>query len=289
MGEETWSAISIRGRHDLGGWVLDRTRTWTRDGERNLSPLVARAACRLVDRVALALTFPERRALHLESVDEAIVVLRTRLRLAEHLGTANIDHRIERRDFSDQDNDAVYPWLGCEIADIDQQDAILVIGSNLRREAPILAHRLRKAALAGASVSFVSGEKHDYFFHADHYLSGAGLVELLSGKGIKPVVNALKKADNALVLLGNIAGRHAAYGAVRALAAGIAEQAGAKLGFISPGANSAGLKTNAKGMTKAMALSRRAVKQVLITGAPASPAAVYEASAIGGVTIDSTQ
>jgi NADH-quinone oxidoreductase subunit G len=162
-------------------------------------------------------------------------------RLADHLGTANIDHRVERRDFSDQDNDPAFPWLGCSIADLENQDAIFVIGSNIREEAPILAHRIRKAALGGASVNFASSTKHEYFFDVDQYLSGAGLVELLSGDEINPVVEKLKSADNALVLLGNIAGRHGASSAVRSLAAGIAEKTGAKLGTLSPGANSAGL------------------------------------------------
>ena len=162
-------------------------------------------------------------------------------RIAEHLGTSNIDHRIERRDFSDQSNDPAFPWLGCDIADIENHDAIFVIGSNLRQEAPIIAHRVRKAVQAGASVSFASSEKHEYFFDVDTYLSGAGLAELLSGDGIKGVAASLKKADNALVLLGNVAGRHEAFATVRALAADIAEAAGAKLGTLSPGANSAGL------------------------------------------------
>ncbi|MDH3621346.1 MAG: NADH-quinone oxidoreductase subunit NuoG [Gammaproteobacteria bacterium] len=162
-------------------------------------------------------------------------------RLASHLGTANLDHRIERRDFSDQDNDPAFPWLGCDIADLEKQDAILVIGSNIRQEAPILAHRLRKAALAGASVSFVSSEPNEYFFDVDHQISGAGLAELLSGDAIKSAVDKLADADNALVLLGNVAGRHQAFSAVRSLAAGIAAKSGAKLGTLSPGANSAGL------------------------------------------------
>ncbi|MDJ0751674.1 MAG: NADH-quinone oxidoreductase subunit NuoG [Woeseiaceae bacterium] len=162
-------------------------------------------------------------------------------RLAEHLGTSNLDHRIERRDFSDQAQDPAFPWLGCSIADVEDQDAILVIGSNIRDEAPILAHRIRKAALGGASVSFVNRKEYEYFFDVDQYLSGAGLVELLSGDGMQPVIDKLAKADNALVLLGNIAGRHGAFSAVRALAAGIADKAGAKLGTLSPGANSAGL------------------------------------------------
>ena len=162
-------------------------------------------------------------------------------RIADHLGTANIDHRIERRDFTDQANDPVYPWLGCGIADVENYDAIFVVGSNLRQEAPILAHRVRKAALAGASVSFASSERHEYFFDIDNYLSGTGLVELLSGKDTKAVVAALRKADKALVLLGNIAARHQAYSTVRALAAKIANLGEAKLGTLSPGANSAGL------------------------------------------------
>jgi len=162
-------------------------------------------------------------------------------RLAKHLGTANIDHRVERRDFSDQENDASFPWLGCSIAELEDQDAILVIGSNIRDEAPILAHRIRKAALGGASVSFANSEKYEYFFDIDHYLSGAGLVELLSSDEIDPVIEKLKQADNALVLLGNVAGRHGASSAVRALAASIAQKAGDKLGTLSPGSNSAGL------------------------------------------------
>ncbi|HKJ20369.1 MAG TPA: molybdopterin-dependent oxidoreductase, partial [Woeseiaceae bacterium] len=162
-------------------------------------------------------------------------------RLAKHLGTPNLDHRIERRDFSDQDNDPAFPWLGCSIADIEKQDVIVVIGSHIRQEAPILAHRLRKAALAGASVNFVSSEEHEYFFDVDNYVSGAGLVQLLSGDAIKPVVEKLEKAKNALVLMGNIAGRHRAFSAVRSLAADIAARTGAKLGTLSPGANSAGL------------------------------------------------
>jgi len=185
-------------------------------------------------------------------------------RIAEHLGTANVDHRIERRDFSDQDNDPVFPWLGCDIAEIETQDAVFVVGSNMRREAPILAHRLRKASLAGAKISLASSRTHEYFFEPNVYLSGAGLVELLSGvavaaagsdlpasiadicKGVEAtaeqekIAASLSEAENALVLLGNIAGRHQAFAVVRALAAAIAAATGARFGSLSPGADAAG-------------------------------------------------
>ena len=186
-------------------------------------------------------------------------------RLAEHLGTSNLDHRVGRRDFSNQDADPIYPYLGCDIADLEQQGAILVVGSNIRHEAPILAHRLRKASLNGASISFANSEPYEYFFDVANYLSGAGLVEMLAGvavaangnkklpaniadlcDGVKPsddqksVAAALQDAEGGLVLLGNIASRHGAFAALRDLAAFIAATTGTKLGFISHGANSAG-------------------------------------------------
>ncbi len=99
-------------------------------------------------------------------------------RIASHLGTPNIDHRIERRDFSDQDSDPVFPWLGCEIADIEQFDAIFVVGSNLRNEAPILAHRVRKAALAGASISM---EGHKSLPHSRRIQCRRGLDAEIQG------------------------------------------------------------------------------------------------------------
>jgi NADH-quinone oxidoreductase subunit G len=71
-------------------------------------------------------------------------------RLARGLGTNNIDHRLRQRDFRDQVADPAFPGLGMPVADVDALDALFVVGSHLRREAPILAHRLRKAGCSGA-------------------------------------------------------------------------------------------------------------------------------------------
>jgi NADH-quinone oxidoreductase subunit G len=186
-------------------------------------------------------------------------------RLAEYLDTANIDHRIGSRDFSGQDADPVYPWLGCSIGELEQQDAVLVAGSNIRHEAPILAHRLRKAALGGARVSFANSVRYEYFFDVASYADGAGLIELLAGIAVaaagstsvpahiaaltrdikasdeqQRIAQTLQDAANGIVLLGHIALRHGAYAAVRDLADYIAATTGAKLGFVTAGANSAG-------------------------------------------------
>jgi NADH-quinone oxidoreductase subunit G len=182
--------------------------------------------------------------------------------LAAHLGTSNIDHRINRRDTSDQDNDPVFEWLGCGIDEIEKQGAVLVAGSNVRTEAPIIAHRLRKAAVNGAKISFANAREYEYYFDVANYATGAGLVELLAGIAVaagarseaisdicsgvsasdaqKGIAASLTDADDALVLLGNIAASHAAYSAVRALGSAIADATGAKLGFITNGPNAAG-------------------------------------------------
>ncbi|MGD2167908.1 MAG: NADH-quinone oxidoreductase subunit NuoG, partial [Gammaproteobacteria bacterium] len=53
-------------------------------------------------------------------------------RLADGLGSRNIDHRLRRRDFTDQANDAPWPWLGCDIAELASRDAILLLGCDIR-------------------------------------------------------------------------------------------------------------------------------------------------------------
>ena len=85
-------------------------------------------------------------------------------RLAEGLGSAHVDHRLRQRDFRDQATDALAPGLGLPIAEIDQLDALLVVGSNLRHELPMLAHRVRKASLRGARISFINPARFDYLF-----------------------------------------------------------------------------------------------------------------------------
>ncbi len=66
------------------------------------------------------------------------------------IGVNNIDHRLRQVDFSQQDNASLFPWLGMSIAEVEDLDAVLLVGSNVRKEQPMLNHRIRKAALKGA-------------------------------------------------------------------------------------------------------------------------------------------
>jgi NADH-quinone oxidoreductase subunit G len=186
-------------------------------------------------------------------------------RIADALGSANIDHRLRRLNFDDEQHDPVFPWLGCEIADIEQQDAIVVVGSNLRREVPIIAHRVRKAALKGAGIAFIDREVNEYLFDVAEYLSGDAILDELCAvaaaaarggklpdavkalcKGVKAeerhgkIATLLADAQSSLVLVGLVAGRDPDFAALRALAGAIAGSTGSRLGFLSEGSNSAG-------------------------------------------------
>jgi NADH-quinone oxidoreductase subunit G len=93
-------------------------------------------------------------------------------RIARGLGSANIDHRLRRTDFRDEASDPILPILGCSIAELEQASSVLVIGANLRKEVPIIAHRIRKAALrGGTTVSFIAPQRYEYMFPVAAYLA----------------------------------------------------------------------------------------------------------------------
>ncbi|MGB6604609.1 MAG: NADH-quinone oxidoreductase subunit NuoG, partial [Steroidobacteraceae bacterium] len=94
-------------------------------------------------------------------------------RIARGLGTHNIDHRLRQRDFRDQNADPVFPALGMRIAEVDALDALLIVGSNLRREVPMLAHRVRRAARRGAQVALLNPARFPYLFPVKAYLTSA--------------------------------------------------------------------------------------------------------------------
>jgi NADH-quinone oxidoreductase subunit G len=188
-------------------------------------------------------------------------------RLAEGLGSANIDHRLRQRDFREQASDALAPSLGLPIADIDKLDALLVVGANLRHEVPILAHRVRKASLRGARISFINPVRFDYFFSVAHSvlsppaqqvadlaavlmaaLDGAAAAAQLSGllAGIEPtdehraIAAALKSGERRAIWLGALAARSSRYSELRALARALAAASGASYGELAEGGNAAG-------------------------------------------------
>ncbi|GAC1451676.1 MAG: NADH-quinone oxidoreductase subunit NuoG [Steroidobacteraceae bacterium] len=190
-------------------------------------------------------------------------------RITRGLNSNNIDHRLRQRDFRDQAADPALPGLGMRIAEVDGLDALFVIGSNLRREAPILANRVRKAAGRGAQVALLNPARFPYLFPVKTYLTAAAadlVAELAavvaaaaaaSGTPVpahlaaavsaarvtdehRTIAQLLARDGKRAVWLGALAARHAQFADLRALAAALARLTGASLGCITEGGNAAG-------------------------------------------------
>ena len=190
-------------------------------------------------------------------------------RVIRGLGSANLDHRLRRTDFRDEASDPAYPALGCSIAELEQASAVLVIGSNLRKEVPLIAHRIRKAAIRGARVSFINPQRYEYLFPiADYFASnGADMLEHLltvtaaavsaSGNAapssiatmlgsVQPseahssIARKLSEGSRRLIVLGALAQRDPAFADLRLVAAALAEVTGATLGYLPDGGNAVG-------------------------------------------------
>ncbi len=188
-------------------------------------------------------------------------------KLLRSVGSGNIDHRLRQVDFRDQDALPAYPSLGQAISDLESVDCALLIGSNIRKEQPLLAHRLRKASRKGASILAVNPVDYDFTFPLTAKRIGLDLVqELLAiakalleltgeaaptklAKAISGaqttethhrMARSLKEVPQATVLLGNSAAAHPAKAELRAIASIIAKMAGARIGTLAEGGNSAG-------------------------------------------------
>lgn len=185
-------------------------------------------------------------------------------KLMRGLGSNNVDHRLTQTDFKDQTHAPVMPWLGMSLEDLENVNSALLIGSNVRKEQPLAALRLRKANLKGASISFINPRIYEMNFEPTHNISAAPRDMLLHTLAIavacgcneevvsqisaqanvtdthREIAAQLKEADRAVVLLGNLSVMHPNYCDLRALAACIAKATGALLGYLPEGGNTAG-------------------------------------------------
>ncbi|MEZ5499434.1 MAG: NADH-quinone oxidoreductase subunit NuoG [Steroidobacteraceae bacterium] len=185
-------------------------------------------------------------------------------------GPGNIDHRLRQLDFRADDFGCGMPDLGHAIADTESQRAVLVLGSNLRSELPLLAHRLRRAALRGAQVSFINPARYEYFFPVANYVESAAntlaadlaavLHAACAASGRSPPAllrdsgfdaNAVQTVHREIaatlvgegpraIWLGALAQRHPAYAELQALAGALCDVTGASLGILAEGGNARG-------------------------------------------------
>jgi NADH-quinone oxidoreductase subunit G len=155
--------------------------------------------------------------------------------LAGKLGPA--DFRLRHSDFSADGKREGVPWLGMPVAELGALDRVLVVGSFLRKESPLIAHRLRQAAKRGAQVYMLHSVDDDWL------MPMAGKRVVAPGEmaaAIASFEQALSGGKNAAVLIGNFAQQHPQAGQIHVAVQALAQVAGAKVGFIGEAANSVG-------------------------------------------------
>ena len=121
--------------------------------------------------------------------------------------------------------------FNASIAGIEEADALLLIGSNPRLEAPVLNARIRKRYLAGNFPIASIGEAVDLTYKAEFIGAGADtLADLLAGK--QSFADTLKNANNPMILIGQGALTRDDGAAVLASAIELAEKTGASFNML---------------------------------------------------------
>ena len=186
-------------------------------------------------------------------------------KLARGLGSDNVDFRLRRADFSADGDLAGVPWLGMKVAELESLDRILVVGATLRKEQPLLAHRLRLAVKKGAQFNLVNPVDDDLLMpvaskaiiapdampevlgqvvkalaETRNEAVPAALAAVAVGEPARRIADSLTSGRNAALLLGNIAERHPQAAQLHRLAQEIARLAGVRIGFFGDGPNAVG-------------------------------------------------
>lgn len=179
-------------------------------------------------------------------------------KLVRGLGSENIDYRLRNAEFTAAQG---VQWLGLPIAALSNLQSALVVGSNLRKDHPLFAQRIRQAAKKGCSVFAINERVYDWALPVTASVVAAAdwtqaladvAAAVAEAKGVNaPVAGqahaeahaiaaSLLKGDQKAVLLGNAAAHHAQASTLLALANWIAEQTGASVGYLTEAANTVG-------------------------------------------------
>ena len=160
------------------------------------------------------------------------------------LGTDNIDHRIHQGDFRARPKGA--PWLGMSISDFVKLESVLLVGSTLRKEQPLLAARLRGAAKRGMQVNLVHVADDDLLMPIANKVVvrpgalAAGLAVIAKGAAGDGAIAASLKGRRSAIVLGHYAQQHPDYAVLLSLAQELARVTGATVCVLPQGANAVG-------------------------------------------------
>ena len=217
--------------------------------------------------------------------------------LMRGLGSNNIDYRLRHAEFA---NSPVVRWLGTSIASLSQLQRVLVVGSNLRKDHPLFAQRIRQSVRKGCALNAINSTAElrtaDAWAMpvANAMLSDYGswvqsLAEIAAAiaadKGVtapaagqatdtaKAIAKSLMGGERKAILLGNAAAHHANASSLLVLANWIGEQTGASVGYLTEAANTVGAQlANAspgdKGLNAGQMLESKLKAVILLNNEP---------------------
>jgi len=203
-------------------------------------------------------------------------------KLVRGVGSNNVDFRLRQSDFSADGKQAGAPWLGMPVAELNNVDRFLVVGSFLRKDHPLLAARIRQAVKHGAEISVIHSADDDLLMNVAHraIVAPDAMVNTLSkvaqdvaAKSSEGIAGSLVGGQNVAVLLGNFAQQHPQAAQLQALAQQIATAVNGKFGFLGEAANSvggylAGALPGAQGMNAAAMLDAPRKAYLLLNAEP---------------------
>lgn len=205
----------------------------------------------------------------LASPNSSIEELHLLQKMMRAMDVANIDHRVQQTDFANENVFEPYPSLLFGLDELENQDVFFLIGSDIRKDQPIINHRIRKAVTKGAKVSLAHVLDVDANYNINNKCINTplGLVKDLvavlkalfdSSEKSKPkhlekefknvevtsthqaIAEQLSNANKAAILIGNYAQSCLEYSAISYLAENIARLSGATLHTIPYASNIAG-------------------------------------------------
>ena len=220
-------------------------------------------------------------------------------KLLRGLGSDNIDSRLRSADFH---HDGHVRWLGTSVASLSQLQRAWVIGSDIRKDQPLLALRLRHAARHGAQLHALTDTTPDWamplvqmqVLPASDWLQAmadvaavvaqhTGIVSPLTGNAQSPfaiaIASSLLSGERKAILLGNAVAHHVHCSALLTLANWLAKQTAATVGFLGEAANTVGAQVAGAlplqgGLhTQAMLHSPQVKAMVLLNNEPADDCA----------------
>ena len=219
-------------------------------------------------------------------------------KLADGIGSRHFATRLREQDGRLKGTLAGAQWLGCNIADLSDAQAVLVVGANLRQEQPLLTARLRVAANQGSKISVVAARREQLHMplaaqETLHPNQWAGYLKTLAADAANPIHAGLKDAEKAAVLLGAEAQNHPDYAAIYAAAQRLAEQTGASFGILPQATNSVGadlLEADSGSIAEMIAAPKQAMlllnvePEADVAGGAAAVAALKQAKSVMAFT-----